>query len=87
MKKATEELWESGLNERYPEWGEEENLAIDVKDRDEEKFRQSLTEEQKTMFDKLMESMVSVGAVYEKNAFCRGYSIATRVLIESLFEK
>ena len=87
MKKAVEELWESGLNERYPEWSEEEYLSIDIKDSDEEKLRESLSDEQKSMFDKLMEDMVRVGAVYEKSAFCRGYSLATRVLIESLFEK
>ena len=86
MKSILEELWYGNVvpMERItPETAEQKKL-IDLVERNREKLIDSLTEEQKIIFEKYEDVVWELCSLYERQAFEYGFKLAARIVVESV---
>ena len=86
MRSIIEELWYGNVvpMERItPETAEQKKL-IDLVERNREKLIDSLTEDQKIIFEKYEDVVWELCSFYERQAFEYGFKLAARIVVESV---
>ena len=86
MKSIIEELWYGNIvpMERItPETAEQKEL-VGLVERNREKLLDSLTEEQKIIFEKYEDVVWELCSLYERQTFEYGFKLAARIVVEVL---
>ena len=71
-KSVIDDLWDSRFSERKEKLGNEETELIDSILEIERELRESLTEEQKKLYDKIETSLSERSDITEREAFIKG---------------
>lgn len=62
-----------------------EQKAVQLMVSNEEKLRETLTDQQKEMLDKYRDSYNKLLAICERESFVSGYILATRIMVEVMY--
>lgn len=62
-----------------------EQKAVQLMVSDEEKLRETLTNQQKEMLDKYRDSYNKLLAICERESFVSGYILTTRIMVEIMY--
>ena len=78
-----ENLYYGNINphERYIKQGSKVDKLVKLICKNEEDLNNSLTEKQKEIFEKFKDSTNELSAITEKDSFCSGFILATRIMI------
>ena len=74
-------------NEYEVERDSEYDVVAKLVIRHEQVLSATLTEQQKTMFDKIKDNHTELMNLGERDAFCRGFSLAVRLMVEAMSSK
>lgn len=79
-----ENLYYGNINphERYIKQGSKVDKLVKLICKNEEDLNNSLTEKQKEIFEKFKDSTNELSAITEKDSFCSGFILATRIMMQ-----
>ena len=86
MKSIIEELWYGNaipMESIIPPTTQEEELSR-LMECNRTKLLDSLTEEQKTLFEKYDDALSELNVLFEKQSFEYGFKLGTRIVIETI---
>ena len=69
------------------ERGSEYDVTAKLVIRHEQELSATLTEQQKTILEKIKDNYTELMSLGERNAFCRGFSLAVRLMVEAMSGK
>ena len=69
------------------ERGSEYNVTAKLVIRHEQELSATLTEQQKAVFEKIKNNHTELISLGERNAFCRGFSLAVKLMVEAMSNK
>ena len=69
------------------EHGSEYDVTAKLVIRHEQELSATLTEQQKAILEKIKDNHTELMSLGERNAFCRGFSLAVRLLTEAMSSK
>ena len=69
------------------ERGSEYDVTAKLVIRHEQELSATLTEQQKAILEKIKDNHTELMSLGERNAFCRGFSLAVRLIIDAMSGK
>ena len=69
------------------ERGSEYDVTAKLVIRHEQELSATLTEQQNTILEKIKDNHTELMSLGERNAFCRGFSLAVRLMIDAMRDK
>ena len=69
------------------ERGSEYDVTAKLVIRHEQELSATLTEQQNTILEKIKDNHTEIMSLGERNAFCRGFSLAVRLIIDAMSGK
>lgn len=77
----------NALHEYEVERGSEYDVIAKLAIRHKQELSSSLTERKKALLEKIKDNYTELMSLGERNAFCRGFSLAVRLLTEAMSNK
>ena len=66
------------------ERGSEYDVTAKLVIRDEQELSATLTEQQKAILEKIKDNLTELMSFGERDAFCKGFSLAVRLMIDAM---